>query len=164
MRSVRDQFPQGLVLISTPENCSPQRPLMSLSLRSIFQTICLYQTDMAGACSPGHSNIPSGSLARLEHPPGPCVTHQAVRSCPDSTLAQTLPASRKAGRSFPSPGSGRDPDRGPACPPLHYLPSESPAGSLSQQSTASHLLTKLLQVCREHGHDWGSFYEHLWVP
>lgn len=88
-------------------------------------------------------DIPSCSLARLEHPPLPSITHQAVDSCPDSTLWPRL--SQQPGRqagAFSSPAVMK-PARVPASLPLHCLPPQPPAGYLSQESTASCLLTKL---------------------
>ena len=91
--------------------------LLQTAPESLVQTTSLYQTDMAEACSPGSSDIPSCSLACLKHPPLPRINHQAVNSHPDSTLWPRV--SQQIGREakvFPCPAvatitAPTDPDR-----------------------------------------------------
>lgn len=132
-----------------------------LSFLSLLQTASLHQTDMGGACLPGSSDIPSHSLARLEHPPLPCVTHQAVHSCPSRLDTGPDVASNQEGRGLLSPALRRETPR-PASLPLRYLPSQPPAACLSQGGTASCLVTKL-HVAGLQGASPG-LWRVLWPP
>ena len=94
--------------------------LLQTAPESLVQTTSLYQTDMAEACSPGSSDIPSCSLACLKHPPLPRINHQAVNSHPDSTLWPRV--SQQIGREakvVPCPAVGQ-PDK--PCASLPDIP------------------------------------------
>lgn len=109
------------------------------------------------ACSPGSSDIPPCSLACLEHPALPCITHQAVDSHPNSTLWPRL-----------SQQARRQANRLTACllPPFtsHHSPSWLSESGEHSFSLVNCLLTScLLQACRDPVNDCGSFYRHLWA-
>lgn len=127
-----------------------------LSFLSLLQTASLHQTDIGGACLPGSSDIPSRSLARLEHPPLPCVTHQAVHSCPSRLDTGPDVASNQEGRGLLSPARRRETPRQRTYLPPSPLPPITASSCLSESGRHSSLPGDQVACCRPAGSKSGT--------
>lgn len=110
--------------------------LLQTAPESLVQTTSLYQTDMAEACSPGSSDMPSCSLACLKHPPLPCINHQAVNSHPTPLSGPDF-LSKQEGRPKSSPALQWDSQTNCVRPSLTSLPLNTPKSPTTAPSWLS---------------------------